>query len=173
MIHRVAVLLCCFLFLAEVRCDDQLDTQLVEWLKDGGYLLNPEEATVEIVQNELERLKPALEKAVGALKNDTQQEDKDNSVKQSPTVFQVGFVVKDKKITRRIDFIQWARTIGMRALALGKRYVGVSFQLDGQRNRLYMFFVEEKEAADLPKGRSGLDTNTRELFERLKEITKD
>jgi len=61
----------------------------------------------------------------------------------------------------------------MRALALGKRYVGVSFQLDGQRNRLYLFFVKPEEAVDLPEGRSGLDEKTRQLFERLKEATTD
>lgn len=72
----------------------------------------------------------------------------------------------------QIDFIQWSRQIGMRALALGKRYVGVSFQVFNIRNRLYIFFVNEKEATELSiaKGRRGLDAKIRELFENLKEI---
>jgi hypothetical protein len=75
-----------------------------------------------------------------------------------------------QKQTRRLDFIQWARQIGMRALALGKRYVGVSFELHSIRSRLYLFFVEEPEThgMDLAEGRNGLNTKIRDLFDKLK-----
>lgn len=63
----------------------------------------------------------------------------------------------------------------MRALALGKRYVGVSFELSGHRARLYLFFTEETEIQGiaLMEGRNELNTKIKELFQTLKEADKE
>jgi hypothetical protein len=63
----------------------------------------------------------------------------------------------------------------MRALALGKRYVGVSFELSGHRCRLYLFFVEESEIQGiaLMEGRNELNAKIRDLFQKLKDVDKE
>ncbi|KAI6239523.1 hypothetical protein M3Y99_00570500 [Aphelenchoides fujianensis] len=169
------------LFFSAVQATNQT-AEIAELLADGGYWVNPTDKSFDGIKRELDLLPPAIaaavhQKAAGRTAAPNAQ------LETQQFVFNVGIVVEQKphKILRKIDFIDWAHnSFNMRGLALGKKYIGVSFNTaDEQKGRLFVYFVEPKrlekagitvESADQ---RTPLNSKISELFAQLKAVTED